>query len=357
MWNRSPGLNITEDWFSTAQYFDVKTRHSGVADVGIAIGSYMTLSGDGPDPERIGVIRLSSNLLTMMGATMERGRVLGSSDDVPGSPNVALLHYGTWIRRYGGDPNVIGRTLQLNGQPFEIAGVLSRAFSLPREVLPTLGVVEDADVIVPLRLGAQAATARDHETTNRRAAQTGVTFAAAQQEMDRPTRACARTSASVSADGWPDVQPRPDSGPWPVAFVAALILSVAVAAVLLIACVNVPTCCCRGRRPAADRAARAALGAGRGRLIVSSLKACCSPARRCGGDSAAWAGVGYGYARFVRPMCRWPRRLRSTAACWCSPRADACGRRALRSRTCAQFVARRPARVGGCSRRIGTRHV
>ena len=66
LWNRSPGLNIAEDWFSTAQYFDIKNGHSGFEQVAIAIGINFNLTGDG-EPERIGAIRVSSNLLPMLG--------------------------------------------------------------------------------------------------------------------------------------------------------------------------------------------------------------------------------------------------------------------------------------------------
>src|SRR6187431_3138608 len=59
LWNRSPGLNITEDWFSTAQYFDIRTRHTGFDDVAIALGAMVNLTGDGSEAERIGVIRTS----------------------------------------------------------------------------------------------------------------------------------------------------------------------------------------------------------------------------------------------------------------------------------------------------------
>src|SRR5229473_6308688 len=45
LWNRSPGLNITEDWFSTAQYFDIRTGHQGFQQVAIAIGGNFTLTG------------------------------------------------------------------------------------------------------------------------------------------------------------------------------------------------------------------------------------------------------------------------------------------------------------------------
>src|SRR5271155_1007740 len=61
LWNRSPGLGITQDWFSTAQYFDIKTGHSGFDEVAIAYGSNYKLTGKG-EPERVGTNRVSSNL-------------------------------------------------------------------------------------------------------------------------------------------------------------------------------------------------------------------------------------------------------------------------------------------------------
>src|SRR6201997_4693865 len=60
LWNRSPGLNITEDWFSTAQYFDIKNGHHGFEQLAIAIGGNYNLTGLG-EPERIGTIRVSSS--------------------------------------------------------------------------------------------------------------------------------------------------------------------------------------------------------------------------------------------------------------------------------------------------------
>ena len=59
LWNRSPGLNITQDWFSTAQYFDIRSQHHGFEQLAIAIGSNYNWTGLG-EPERIGVIRASS---------------------------------------------------------------------------------------------------------------------------------------------------------------------------------------------------------------------------------------------------------------------------------------------------------
>ena len=133
LWNTSPGLGITEDWFSTAQYFDIRNGQQSFEDVAIAIGANANLTGDG-DPERVGTIRVSSNLLPMLGARPLLGDLFGPDDDRPGKTGKALLGYGTWMRRYGGDRGVVGRSLMLNGQPHDVVGVLPASFSLPRAV-------------------------------------------------------------------------------------------------------------------------------------------------------------------------------------------------------------------------------
>ena len=102
LWNRSPGLNITEDWFSTAQYFDIKTGHHGFEQVAIAIGGNYNLTGRG-EPERVGTIRVSSNLLPMLGQSAALGRAFSAEEDSPGRPATAVLSHGMWTRHYGAD--------------------------------------------------------------------------------------------------------------------------------------------------------------------------------------------------------------------------------------------------------------
>jgi hypothetical protein len=125
LWNRSPGLGITEDWFSTAQYFDIKTEHHGFEDVAIAIGGNENLTGDGA-PERVGTIHVSSNLLPMLGVEPARGRLFVSTEDANGSAGTAILGYGMWVRRYGSDPRVIGKSLTINGKTYQVIGILPR---------------------------------------------------------------------------------------------------------------------------------------------------------------------------------------------------------------------------------------
>src|SRR5580704_1177138 len=127
LWNRSPGLDILQDWFSTAQYLDIKNGHRGFEDVAIASGGIDNLTGEG-EPERIGTIRVSSNLLPLLGAQAASGRLFLPEEDAPDRPATAVLSYGMWVRRYGGDPGALGKSITINGKGYEIVGILAKRF-------------------------------------------------------------------------------------------------------------------------------------------------------------------------------------------------------------------------------------
>jgi ABC-type antimicrobial peptide transport system permease subunit len=98
------------------------------------------------------------------------------------------LRYGMWARHYGSDPHILGKSITENGLPYQVVGILPLTFSLPREVLPTLGGAEQAEILLPLPLDSAAATIRTREDYNIMGKlKPGVSLGQAQAEMDTIT--------------------------------------------------------------------------------------------------------------------------------------------------------------------------
>ena len=123
--NRVPGVASDAVWgMSTAQYVFFKEQASGSLE---AVGLYRGLGANietPSGPRRIFGWRITADLLAMLGAEAEVGRVITEEDDRPGAPAVMVLSDGFWRRQFGADPEVIGRTISIYGEPSEVVGVL-----------------------------------------------------------------------------------------------------------------------------------------------------------------------------------------------------------------------------------------
>src|SRR5690606_12136561 len=90
------------------------------------------LTGEG-DPVRLNGAWVSANFFDLLGVRPLVGRTFAAEESDPGQTNVAVLGHDLWQERFGGSPEVVGRTVRLNGQPYEVIGVMPRGFDYPGE--------------------------------------------------------------------------------------------------------------------------------------------------------------------------------------------------------------------------------
>ncbi|MGE3617377.1 MAG: ABC transporter permease [Gemmatimonadales bacterium] len=222
----------------------------------------VAVSGIG-DPQRIGGALVTAGLLDLLGQLPERGRLLQPEDDEPGAPLVVVISHRLWTNTFGGDTNVIGRTVRLDGEGATIVGIARRGFGFP----------EFAELWIPLRsrLATQARDDRSLGVVGRLAP--GVSPGVAEAELAIRSAAIAAAEPATNA-GWvprvlPLERPLADSG-----LDRGLVVALAASAfVLLIACANLANLLlARGTVRTRETAVRLALGAGRG-IIVGELVA------------------------------------------------------------------------------------
>ena len=141
LWIYAQRVDTARTSFSLPEYCDYRDQNTSFEGLA-AIGSYTANLSDSSEPERVQGARLSANIFGILGLRPLVGRTLVAADDQNGAPAVAMISFGLWSRRYASNPDVVGQSVQLNGEARQIVGVLPSNFALPNL---------DTDVVVPLQ--------------------------------------------------------------------------------------------------------------------------------------------------------------------------------------------------------------
>ena len=234
--------------------FDGFAGYQGAASI--------ALTGDGP-PLQVDVSGMTASAFEVLGTLPQVGRLPTAEEDVRGGPLVALLSHGLWVNRYGSDPSIIGRNIEMNGSPWEVIGVMPDGYNFP---------TPEIDVWIPRQLDPESENFDSHVIRGIARLAPGVTIAEAVADSERliarydevgygPTwftdiftgTAVVRTLQ----DGLVSDVRRP-----------LWILLGTMGFVLLIACSNVGNLfLVRAEARTRESAVRMALGSGRGRLV------------------------------------------------------------------------------------------
>lgn len=153
LWGRNPQLNLNQSDFPTSypDFIDWRNQNKTFSSLAAVTPGSFNLSSESI-PERVGGVGVSADFFKVIGVNATLGRTFVQQDEDSKERSV-ILSYGIWQRRFGGEKNVVGKSMTLDGNPYQIVGVMPEGFNFPRGVeIQANGLDEQTDIWTPLSL-------------------------------------------------------------------------------------------------------------------------------------------------------------------------------------------------------------
>ncbi len=257
VWMAFPDRGIERTSWSHGNFWDARDMVTAFDALGAVDFETVNLTGRG-DPDQLDAVRVNAGFFRVLGVAPVAGRVLREGEDQPGEDaNLAILSHRAWTRRFNQDPNIVGRTVILNGVAHEVIGVMPAGTPF----------LDWTDVFRPL-VRTPDAQRGSWELFGVGRLKPGVSIEAARSDLQRVNRLLAERYPETNKGMSGNVAPLSQLVAGDNTRRALWVLLGAVAFLLLIACVNLTNLLlAKGAGRAREMALRAALGASRRRIV------------------------------------------------------------------------------------------